>query len=395
MPKQNEKILVADPDPAVLDLVAQQVLGPQGYQVATALDGSTALKLALRLSPDIVITSLELPGLSGRDLLTALRSQGFESVVIATGSKGSELAAMQAFRLGAKDYLTKPLREAELIAALDRALEELRLRREREQLSQKLSQANQQLEKRVKELTTLYGIGKAVTAITDLGQLLGRLVEGALFVSEAEVGWLLLAEEGTPSKLVLKAGKNLPPPNLSGIKIGQVWDDGLSSLLMLSGEGLTIGGEPLAKMRAGQVVKSACAAPIKAKDQVMGVITVGNKSGKPFNDRDQAMLSAVADYASVALVNARLFQALEERARSLQKAYDDVMQGGLQRDALLQKLSRDLSAPLQKTRDSLEIMARGAAGHVSPTQMELLRTALDQMEVMRRQLPENTLPPRA
>jgi two-component system NtrC family sensor kinase len=131
MPKQNEKILVADPDPEVLDLVAQQVLGPQGYQVATASDGSTALKLALRMSPDIIITSLDLPGLSGRDLMTALRSQGFESVVIATGSKGSELAAMQAFRLGAKDFLTKPLREAELIAALDRALEELRLRRER------------------------------------------------------------------------------------------------------------------------------------------------------------------------------------------------------------------------------------------------------------------------
>jgi two-component system, NtrC family, sensor kinase len=394
MPKQNEKILVADPDPEVLDLVAQQVLGPQGYQVSTALDGSTALKLALRLSPDIVITSLDLPGLSGRDLMTALRSQGFESVVIATGSKGSELAAMQAFRLGAKDYLTKPLRETELIAALDRALEELRLRREREQLSQKLSQANLQLEKRVKELTTLYGIGKAVTAITDLGQLLGRLVEGALFVSEAEVGWLLLSEEGT-AKLVLKAGKNLPPPNLSGIKIGQVWDDGLSSLLMLSGEGLTIGGEPLAKMRAGQVVKSACAAPIKAKDQVMGVITVGNKSGKPFTDRDQAMLSAVADYASVALVNARLFEALEERARSLQKAYDDVMRGGQQRDALLQKLSRDLSGPLQKIRDSLEILARGAAGHVTQTQMELLRTGLEQVEAMRKQLPENAPPPKA
>ncbi len=388
MPKQNEKILVADPDPEVLDLVAQQVLGPQGYQVATASDGSTALKLALRVSPDIIITSLDLPGLSGRDLMTALRSQGFESVVIATGSKGSEVAAMQAFRLGAKDYLTKPLREAELIASLDRALEELRLRREREQLSQKLSQANQQLEKRVKELTTLYGIGKAVTAITDLGQLLGRLVEGALFVSEGEIGWLLLREEGA-SKLVLKAGKNLPPPNLSGIKIGQPWDDGLSSLLMLSGEGLTIAGEPLAKMRAGQVVKSACAAPIKAKDQVMGVITVGNKSGKPFTERDQAMLSAVADYASVALVNAHLFQALEERARSLQKAYDDVLRGGQQRDALLQKLSRDLSGPLQKVRDNLEILARGAAGHVSPTQMELLRVALEQVEAMRKQLPEN------
>ncbi len=394
MPKQNERILVADPDPAVLELVAQQVLVPLGYQVATASDGATALKLALRGSPDIVITSLDLPGLSGRDLMTALRTQGFESVVIATGPKDPEVSAMQAFRLGAKDYLVKPLRETELVASLDRALEELRLRREREQLSQKLSQANQQLEKRVKELTTLFGIGKAVTAITDLGQLLGRLVEGALFVTEAEVGWLLLTDEGT-GKLTLRAGKNLPPPNLSGIKLGQPWDDGLSSLLMLSGEGLTIDGEPLAKMRAGQVVKSACTTPIKAKDQVMGVITVGNKSGKPFTERDQAMLAAVADYASVALVNARLFQALEERARGLQKAYGEVVKTGQLRDALLQKLSRDLSGPLQKTRDNLEILARGASGHVSPSQMELLRTALEQVNAMWKLLPEHTSPPKA
>ncbi len=394
MPKQTEKILVADSDPAVLDLVAQQVLGPQGYQVATAPDGPTALQIALRLTPDIIITSLELPGLSGRDLMAALRSQGFESVVIATGSKGSEPAAMQAFRVGAKDYLTKPLREAELIASLDRALQELRLRREREQLSQKLSQANQQLEKRVKELTTLYGIGKAVTAITDQGQLLGRLVEGALFVTEAEVGWLLLGDEGA-GKLILRAGKNLPPPNLSGIKIGQPWDDGLSSLLMLSGEGITIAGEPLAKMRAGQVVRSACAAPLKAKDQVMGVITVGNKSGKPFTERDQAMLSAVADYASVALVNARLFQALEDRARSLQKAYDDLMKGGQQHDARLQKVGHDLAAPLQKARDSVEILTRGAAGPLTTSQAELLRAAVEQLEAMRRLLPENPTLPKA
>lgn len=393
MSTQNEKILVADPDPEVLDLVAHQVLEPQGYQVATALDGPSALQVALRLTPDIIITALELPGLSGRDLMTALRSQGFESVVIATGAKGAETAAMQAFRLGAKDYLTKPLREAELTASIDRALQELRLRREREQLAQKLFQTNQQLEKRVKELTTLYGIGKAVTAITDLSQLLGRLVEGALFVAEAEIGWLLLAEEGT-GKLMLKAGKNLPPPNLSGIKIGQPWDDGLSSLLMLSGEGITIAGESLAKMRAGQVVKSACAAPIKAKNQVMGVITVGNKSGHPFTDRDQAMLSAVADYASVALVNARLFQALEDRAHSLQQAYDDVVKGARQHDALLQKLGREAAGPLQKSRDSLEILTRGAAGPINPAQAELLRSALQQLEVMRTLLPDSSLSPK-
>lgn len=374
MAKQTEKILVVDNDAEVLDLAAQQVLKPMGYEVATASDGNNALQIALKLGPDIIITALELPGLSGRDLLTALRTQGFQSIIIATGPKGAENQALQALRLGAKDYLSKPLREAEIVASVDHALEELRLRREREQLSQKLAAANQQLEKRVKELTTLYGIGKAVTAVTNLNQLFSRLIEGALFVTEAQVGWLLLAEEG-PSKLTLRAAKGLP--NVSGIKLNQPWDDGISSLLMLSGEGITLGGPALAKMRAGQVVKAAVAVPIKAKDQVMGVIVVGNKSGKLFTDRDQAMLSAVADYASVALVNARLFQALEAKARSLQQSYDDLTVGERQKEELVEKVGHELRAPVSQVRGNLEALARGDAGPMSAPQAEMLRSALE------------------
>jgi len=373
MAKQTEKILVADADAEVLDLVAQQVLKPMGYEVATASDGGSALQTALKMGPDIIITALDLPGLSGRDLLAALRTQGFQSIIIATGPKGAENQALQALRLGAKDYLSKPLREAEVVASVDHALEELRLRREREQLSQKLAAANQQLEKRVRELTTLYGIGKAVTAVTNLNQLFSRLIEGALFVAEAEVGWLLLAEED--NKLVLRAAKGLP--NLSGIKLNQPWDDGISSLLMLSGEGITLGGPALAKMRAGQVVRAAVAVPIKAKDQVMGVIVVGNKSGKLFTDRDQAMLSAVADYASVALVNARLFQALEAKARSLQQSYDDLTVGERQKEELVEKVGHELRAPVSQVRGNLQALARGDAGPLSAPQAEMLRSALE------------------
>ncbi len=371
MPTRVEKILVVDGDPEVLDQVAQQLLVPEGYQVAVAQDGNKALQLANKLKPDIIITSLDLPGLSGRDLLAALRAEHLESIVIATGPKGEEKMAVQAFRLGAKDYLTKPLREAEIVATLDHALEELRLRREREQLSQRLSAANQQLEKRVKELTTLYGIGKAVTAVTHIGQLFERLLEGALFVIESEVGWLLLAEEGT-GKLILRAGKNLP--KLPFLQINQPCDDGLSPMLMLSGEGITIAGEPLAKMRAGQIAKAVVAAPIKVKDQVLGVIAAGNKSGKPFADRDQAMLAAVADYASIALVNARLFHTMEARVQALQK----------QRDEVTLRLGQELRQPLAQIKNSLEPIARGQAGPLTPQQTEALRAALEQLNALQR-----------
>jgi two-component system NtrC family sensor kinase len=382
MPKQPEKILVVDSDAEVVDLIAQQVLVPMGYPVGTAQNGPTALQMALKMQPDIIIAALEMPGFSGFDLLTALRSQHSHAYVIMLGAKGADAHMLQSFRLGAKDYLTKPVREAELVTALDRALEELRLRRDREQLAQKLTAANQQLEKRIKELTTLYGIGKAVTAITDLNQLFTRLLEGALLVTESEVGWLLLADEG--GKLVLRATKNIPP--LVRVKLNEAWDDGLSPLLTLSGEGITIAGEPLAKMPAGQIVKAAVATPIKAKEQVMGVMVVGNKTGRPFAERDQAMLSAVGDYASVALVNARLFHELETRARQLQKSYEDLTKGGA-------PAGRDVAARLAQVNVSVDAVLRGEVGPLTPKQAEVLRLIADRLHALHKQADDSAKSP--
>jgi len=381
--KPNEKILVVDDDPDVLDLVVQQVLQPQGYQAATARDGAAALQLAMQSAPDILITSLELPGLSGRDLMAGLRSQGYEGTIIATGPRGADSQALQAFRLGAKDYLGKPLREAELVASIDRALAEVRLKREREQLSGKLAAANQKLEKRVRELTTLAGIGKAVTAVTNLTHLFGRLLDAGLFVTEAEVGWLVLAEENS-SKMVLRAGKNLP--NLSTIRLNQPWDDGISSLLMMSGEGLILSGPALARLRAGQVVKSAVAVPLKAKEKVIGVIVAGNRTGKPFGERDQAMLAAVSDYAVIAIINGWLFQAMEARAQNLQRAYDDQVSANLKKDADLERSAQQLISPLQQIRATLEPLVPGEMGVISARQAETVHAALDRITALERQI---------
>ena len=382
-PKRDEKILVVDDDPQVLEVVVQQTLAPQGYKVTTAPDGNTALQFALKNEPDIILTSLDLPGLSGRDLITALRSRGNDSTIIATGPRGADSQAMQAFQLGAKDYLGKPLREAELVAAFDRALGDVRLRRHREQLSGQLSIANQQLERRVKELTSLAGIGKAVIAITNLTQLFDRLLEAGLFVTEAEIGWLILADDTTGQNM-LRAGKNLP--KLSTLRLNQPWDDGVSSMLFLSGESLTLAGAALARLRAGQVVKAAVAAPLKSRDKVIGVIAAGNRSGRPFSDRDQAMLSAVADYAVIGIVNAGLVQTMEARLQSLQQALDAQAKAGLSPQADAQKLAQELRAPLLQVRGKLEPVIQGQTGLLNSRQTESLRAVIEHLASIQRRL---------
>ena len=315
----GDRILVVDEDRAVLDLLANQVLKPLGYQVEIESDGSQAVERALAYTPDLIIVSLTVPGLSGKDLLVALRSQGTEVPVLVTAPEGREADAIQAFRLGAVDYLVKPMRETEVVAALERALNDLRLRRERHELANQLSESNRQLERRVRELTTIYGIGKVVTSTKDQRKLFAKLMEGSLYVTEADMGWMLLQDEKT-EQLFLRAHRNLPPP-FSG-KMHKRWNDGVSSLVMLSGQALSIHGDGLSQFELSQFCKAALIAPTKVRDQPIGVLCVARQEAKPFSERDQAMLEAVADYASISLVNTRLFQALEARAQRLQQVVD-------------------------------------------------------------------------
>jgi two-component system NtrC family sensor kinase len=311
MPKPSEKILVADEDPDVIDLVARQALVPLGYSVATAADGPGAIQKIMAFQPDIVIASLTLLGLSAKEILVALRAQGLESLVIVTAPEGQEKMALQAFRLGAKDYIAKPLREAEVVSSVERALSEVRLRKEREALALRLSEANEQLEHRVKELTLLYGIGKAIVSLNHLDRLYDRLMEGARYATDTEMGWLLQRDD-EGRQLLLRSQHGLPPSLAA--KLNQPWDDGVAPLVIASGEGLRLTGAGLQRFKIAQVCRSVMLVPIKAKTESLGVIAVGHKEAREFVPREQAMLEAVADYASIAMINARLFRALESRA---------------------------------------------------------------------------------
>jgi two-component system, NtrC family, sensor kinase len=314
--QEMERILIVDEDPGVRSLLADQILGPFGYQVALAEDVSQAIGKALQYSPDLIMVSLTLPGLSGKDLLVALRSQGMRVPVLVTAEAGREVDAIQAFRLGAIDYLVKPLREAEVISAVERSLKEVHLSHEREKLSQQLAEKNLQLGQRVRELTTLYGIGKMVTSITDHTELFSRLMEGCMYVSEADIGWMALEDEFT-EQLILRAHRNLPADQAA--RLHKPWKDGVSSLVMISGQGLILHGAGLQQSRLGRFCQAVLIEPIMVRGRAIGLLSVARREDRPFVERDQAMLSAVADYASISLVNARLFTELESRAQQLEE----------------------------------------------------------------------------
>ncbi len=133
---EQEKILIVDDSLDLLHLL--QMVLQQSYQVFTAMDGKKGLDLAQRLDPDVIILDMSMPRMDGMEMLAALRKTECQAPVIFMTAAGSEYVAVQAFRLGVTDYLAKPFSPTVLQEAIDQALNNKRLEREKEQLQQQL-----------------------------------------------------------------------------------------------------------------------------------------------------------------------------------------------------------------------------------------------------------------
>jgi DNA-binding response OmpR family regulator len=106
-------ILVVDDDPTVSDVVARY-LRREGYQVALAADGLTALELAATQPPDLVVLDIMLPGLDGLAVCRTLRERSAVPVILLT-ALGTETDRIMGLEVGADDYVTKPFSPRELV----------------------------------------------------------------------------------------------------------------------------------------------------------------------------------------------------------------------------------------------------------------------------------------
>ncbi len=366
----SEKILVVESDPDISDLIARQALKPFGYQVAVANDGSSAIRQAIQFQPDVLIANLNLPGLSGKDLLVALSSQGILTPMIVLAEKGQESHIIQAFRLGASDYLMLPIREAEVVSSVERALKHVRETRAREKLDVQIKQTNMELQRRVRELSTIFSVGRAVISITDQRVLFEKIVEAITLVTEADFGWLTLKDDRSGT-FVLAAHRNLP--EVWARKIGQPLDDGLGQLVALSAETLSIHGQSLQKFKIAALGRSAMVVPVKVQNEAIGLLTVVRKSEKPFGESENTLSAAIADYASISMVNARLFRALAQNAESAQA-------GVKQKNALLQSISEETQSGLTTALYPLDLVLTEKMGPLTSEQKHALVTTQSAMK---------------
>lgn len=382
MASPGDRILLVEHDPEISDLIARQALRSVGYQVDVVSDSSSAIQHAVQTPPDLIIANLNLPGLSAKDLLIALSSQGVGTPLLVIAGKGQEHDIIQAFRLGAADYLLWPARDAEVISAVERVLRRVHEDRDRQRLDMKLNEANHELQRKVRELTAILNVGKAVMSITDQRFLFQKIVDGAIQVSEANIAWLLVRND--ENKTFLLASQH-GLPEVWAKRINMPLDDGISGLVALSGETLSIAGEPLLKFRVANFGRSACAVPIKIQKEVIGMLVVVRKENRPFEKTEQALLEAVADYASISLVNARLFRALNNTIQASRE-------GERRQNALLESVRNSMAEDLKSATYPIDLLLTEMTGNLSEHQREALKTARAALQRMAR-ASERTTPP--
>ena len=142
MTSSNDWTIVLMDDEADIREVMTLMLQDAGYQVFSAPDGLAGLEMCRRVSPQIVMTDIRMPGMDGIQVLKALKERFPEIEVIVATAYGEMELAIQALQLDASDFITKPISDSALFLALDRARQRFTSRRQIQEYTHLLEHEN-------------------------------------------------------------------------------------------------------------------------------------------------------------------------------------------------------------------------------------------------------------
>ncbi|MBN1264878.1 MAG: response regulator [Anaerolineales bacterium] len=319
----NKLILIADDNREICEFLQDAVLEPAGYSVKVVGDGMSALTLARELEPVLVLTDHQMPNLTGVELARRIHRDHPGIPVIMITGESTEALIIEALRAGVVDYFIKPFDPVELLKAVNRETE-LAIAREQ---GIPLDGESRSLNLRVQELETLAMIGRTVTAMLDLDQVLGSVLDAAIKLTEAEEGSLLLLDEES-GELYMRASKNFDQEFAQTFRLRV--QDSLAGQVLESGKPVFLDETAPQKIKTAYLVHSLVYVPLRARGHIIGVLGVDNRqAGRTFTGEHLMVLNAIADYAAIAIENAKLFQTSERERHKLESILTEIRNGVL------------------------------------------------------------------
>jgi class 3 adenylate cyclase/DNA-binding response OmpR family regulator len=302
----GEMILIVDDAVDNRAFIRQYVIEPNGYRAIEASNGRAGLEMAVKHKPDLILLDYNMPIMDGSDVLRALRKHHIDIPVILMTFHGSEDVAVEVFRLGVRDYISKPFYPEDMENAIDRSLTETRLRREKEALTKRLVHVNHELQHRFQELNVLHGVGKNVTSLLDMDQLMPHVVKAAIQLTHAEVASIYLVRGDQVLRCAVYDGRR------GEVSVEhKVVRNRIVQQVIASGQTVVLDEQEIRRFRKSVAV-SAAYVPLVLGREIIGVLGVENhkEGSRVFTQHDSALLSALSDYVSIAIANSRNYEAL-------------------------------------------------------------------------------------
>jgi PAS domain S-box-containing protein len=229
--------------------------------------------------------------------------------------------------------------------------------------------------RRTRQLTAINNAGRTMASLLDFDSIPQTILEQAVQVLGAKAGSILLVDENT-QQLMFKA---VVGPEESTRLIGVHVPMGYGVIGWVAQNGKPTLVDDVRKdprfyrgidQTTGLVTVNVVAVPLMVKRQVIGVLELLNKTEGKFSEDDLNVAETLAQWAAVAIENARLVSDLRTHTDELEKAYGDLKEADKLKDELIQNVSHELRTPLTFILGYVELMQTQGIGPLTPEQAE-------------------------
>ncbi len=299
----NEHILLALADAEAGQFLERTALSPAGYQVTLVSDWKAIESVLQNDPPALIIISEQIEGQDSTAWARAYIANNPLTPVILLARFYSDKQIIQTLRQGFADCFTLPARRTDIETIVSRALE--RRQNLHEQLNLLTRRDTSSLRKRMNGLETIERVGRKVASSLDLDSILSTVVEAAVDMTGAEEGSLLLIDESS-GELYMRASRNFQEDFAKTFRMPV--HDSLVSQVIKTGKPVTIDEKTPQKIKTAYLVQTLLYVPLIIQDRVIGVLGVDHRlTRKAFSPEHIKLVSAIADYAAIAIENARLY----------------------------------------------------------------------------------------
>ncbi len=260
-------ILIVDDEQDILDII-KEGLADQRYKITCEIDPKKALQQIKKKSFDIILTDLKMPGISGMDLVNAVKESENDTIVIVITGHATLNTAIESIQLGVYDYVNKPINHKELQNLVYRATENLSLQRKNKELQQKNNRI-------LANLSLLMDISKIIYQVTDLQSVFKMVTDTITEYFKLEKSAILMEDIQTGMFKIVASNNFDEAINKIEFKLPQLVNDielstDKETIISIKNKKFSFGDKKIPLDQNGWL--AFC--PVSFHDQIMGFLMV-------------------------------------------------------------------------------------------------------------------------